>query len=667
MNTFKRPITNAIVAVVFLTWISFLTSCQTTSNSNSSAGLDSDLDLGSSPLDGENKSPPATTAAQPPVVESAPSEDFLDETPSSAAAAEVAPPPELPNPLAVEEPSGTPANIYSLQYKANENGGTIVIQSDKPVTFSKKMNSSTEQFVVEIQNARLDQKVTRPMIARDIPGPFGMIDAYVDKLTGHPKIVVQMRAGYNEPSLMQDGSALLVMGNSSALTKMAASDSPGSPTAAASEGQKGSLLSSASLEDFLKSNTQFYGKKISIETDDMELRDLFKLISEEAGINFIVSDDIKGKMSLKLRQVPWDQALVLVLKSKKLGYTRSGNILRISPMSEIRQEEDDSVKLANTLKDTEALRVKLIPISYSQVAEVEKQVKPFLSKRGSITSDTRTSAVVISDIQENLDRVLKLVESIDIPPTQILIEGKIIEASEQFEKRFGISWTAGGKTLQLGGAQSITPSPFASVSPGISPGSFGFGFNFGTVDLLGDLNAQLSLFEREGNIKILSSPRIVALHNEQAKITQNVKFPVVTSTPVAGSAPQNSVTYQDAKLEMNVTPQATNAGSVIMGIDVTRDIPTEPDPSTGQRAINGRSAKTKVLIKNGQTAVIGGIFQNDVTEGETRVPVLGSIPVVGWLFKSKTKSVQKNELLIFLTPKLIGDLGPKTIQGSEEL
>lgn len=670
MNGFKR-----LLAMVLSVGLFFNLGCAT--SSSKSAGSDA-ARLGNlddlpedtlSPLDTadgsvalpQDSSVDAGDVGDDLFATTSPPEELAMDT--SSAPAEL--PAEMPNEIVTESPRPAPTQslassveITSLNYKAHQNGGTLVIGGTSPLRYQTRINAGLNQFIIEIPGGIVPARLQRPLVTKDIPGSFGAVQAFSSSSDQPAQIIVQLRPGSAEPMVQAEGKNLLVISqpNEGAMAGLNLETGAARAKESSSKDPAGQLLSSGNLEEFLRSNSRFYGRKISIEVDDIELRDVFKLIGEEAGINLIIAEDVRGKLSLKLREVPWDQALVLILKSKRLGYTRSGNVLRIASLNEIRQEEDDSVKALAAAKDLAPLRVKLIPISYAPIVDIEKQVKAFLSKRGSVAGDSRTSAIIVSDIDEVIERVQKLVQSIDIPPTQVLIEGKIVEASDQFERRFGIQWNMTGKRVPVG-SQNMLGS--LNVSPAIGQGgTMSFNFNFGSLDVLGDLNAALSLYEREGSVKILSSPRIMALHNEQALISQSLAVPVVTNAPGPNGVSVPQVTYRDAKLQLSVTPQVTNDGSVIMALDVNRDAVGEIDPVSSQRPIAGRSAKTKVLIRNGQTAVIGGIYQNESTETENRVPGLGNLPVVGWMFKSKTRDSRKNELLIFLTPRVIAQASP---------
>lgn len=597
-----------------------------------------------------------TESVPPPIIAEEPA--AVEETPVESAPQE-APPAE----------SIATVNIQNIRYKANDNGGTVVVESNGVLSYETRLNPATNQFVVEIPNSKLPNRLKRPFNTRDMPGSIGAINAYQNKGSTTTRVVVQLRPGANEPVVQAEGNMLLIIGGASSNMKMASNESSqGTSEQAIPMDNESKILSSSSLEEFLAGNIQFYGKKISLETSDMDIREAIRFISDESGVNLVLSEEVKGTVSIKLRQVPWDQALVVLMKSKKLGYTRAGNVLRIAPITDIKAEEDESLKLAAAKLATLPLKVRMIPISYAKIDDLSTQIKPFLSERGKIIGDNRTSSLVVSDIEENLERVGKLIASIDIPPNQVLIEGKVVEATDSFSKNIGLNWSGTGSEFgtKIGGqgGREVRGRTGFSSTPGFSGSpSFNLNFSLGTLDILGDLTAQLSLFEQQRMAKVLSSPRIVTLHNEPAVIQQTTEIPIVSSTPSAGGAgPVTTVSFKPVSLKLSVTPQITNDGAVIMAVDVNRDfLSGDSIGNTGARPVASRSAKTKVLVRNGQTAVIGGIYQSDQTKTDTKVPWVGDIPILGWLFKSQGKSEDRNELLIFLTPRILGQADSQTI------
>lgn len=596
----------------------------------------------------------------PPASEPMPEPEPMAEAPAPEPMPEVAtePPP-------VEEPvqqvsssgsdSGPVVNITNIQYRANDNGGTVVIEGSGPLSFQPRMNAETNQFIVEVPNSRLPRKLKRPFNTRDFAGTIGSIDAYQGKGSNTARIVVQLRPGAAEPVVQAEGNSLFVVAQPPGASQIDTADSS-KPV----ETLPSKLMASENIEEFLAGNQSFYGKRLSIETDDAEIRDVFRLISEESNVNMIIADEVRGKVSLKLKNVPWDQALVMIMKAKKLGYTRAGNVLRIAPLADIKNEEEDALKYKAAKQANAVFKVKTIQVNYAKVEDLERQLKPLLSAKGSVIADARTSSLVVTDIDENMSRAEKLVRALDVPPQQVMIEGKVVEASEEFERSIGVNWNASGRQTQIGltgaGGQKMRLSNRFGITPSL-PNSTTFGLNFslGTLDILGDLNASLSLFERQGLVKVVSSPRVVTLHNEVAEINQTQELPLITATVAPNGTTTPIVNFKPVKLRLQVTPQVTNDGAVVMAVDVAREIPgAVVDQVTKAFPVNSRTAKTKVIVKNSQTAVIGGIYQNDTTIGEQRVPGLGTLPVIGWLFKSRNTVKNRTELLIFITPRILG-------------
>jgi type IV pilus assembly protein PilQ len=590
---------------------------------------------------------------------------------------EEAPPQEEQGMAMESEGASSVVAIQNIRYKPNDSGGTVTIEANGPLNFSTRKNPDTNQLVVEIPNSNLPKRLKRPFNTKDMRGGIGSVDAYQNKGSTTARIVIQLRKGVDDPVVQAEGNSILVVEGGGAADQQMA-EGQGSQEEMGSEEKldgdamaQSRILSTQSLDEFLAGSTQFFGKKISVETTDMDIRDVIKLISEESGINLVLSEDVKGTINVKLRQVPWDQALVVIMKMKKLGYTRAGNILRITSLAELKAEEDESVRQNNAKKAQVALKVRVVPVSYAKIDDMVGQLKPFLSDRGKVVGDNRTSSIVISDLDENIDRAMKLITSIDVPPLQVLIEGKVVEASDNFQRAIGINWSGSGRPQLWGknsrGGEMRSLASITQSTTNNAGGTLGISFQLGTLDVLGDLNASLSLLENQEMVKVLSSPRIVTLHNEAAEINQIQQIPIITTT-VTNGAPQKNVTFKDVKLKLGVTPQITNDAAVIMGVDVTREfLGGTQDTETGAVPVNTRAAKTKVMVKNGQTAVIGGIYQSDSQIGESKVPWLADIPLFGWLFKSRNTKNQKNELLIFLTPRILGQADSQTIPSSGEL
>lgn len=603
--------------------------------------------------------------AEPPVAQEPPP-PVMEEPPAPAIVDEPAPMPEEPAQVAAA-PTEQAVEITGLKYKANDNGGTVVIESNGPVNYTTRVNDDLKQYVVEIPNTILPKRLKRTLNTKDIKGAVGAVDAYQSPGSNTSRIVVQMRDGFGEPVVQQEGNTLLIVtsGQGDKAEEVAAAPQEmGEEYSSAGEGAEinvdlnsNKILASQSLDEFLSGNTKFYGKKISIETSNIDVRDALKFITEESGVNMVITDDVKGNVSLKLRQVPWDQALVVIMKARKLGYSRQGNVLRIVPLEDLKKEEDDATKLALARKVIEPLKVRAFNISYAKVDELDKKIKEFLTERGKVVSDIRTNSIVVTDVEDSINRVVKLIQGLDSAPPQVLIEGKIVEASDTFQRTVGIQWGFDGAPVKIsdGANGPVNMRPSLTVGQATtSPGGMGFGLTAGVLDIFGNLNASLALFEREEKVKVLSSPRIVTLSNEKADISQTNELPVRTITPQANGT--NLVTFQfkPLTLKLEVTPQVTAEGTVIMKVGVNRQIKGAAVNTTDDVfSVNSREANTRVIVKNGQTAVIGGIYRSDLTEGETGIPWLKDIPVLGAMFRGRSTDNQRSELLIFLTPRIL--------------
>ncbi len=672
---------------------------------------DADLSLDDEMKDQQASAAPQPSVDQPPVEPETP-QSMEVKPPADAAAdpfadtpgtppqqtAEVPPPAVVPEPAPLPEvaPPATPmaaqttappVEITGVKFQANDAGGTVVVEANGPVAYTTRTNPDLKQFVVEVENAHLPSKLKRSLNTKDIRGAIGTVDAYQNAGSTTARFVIQMRDGVANPTVQAEGNSLLIVsgGAAAAPEPTQASNEPAasngaaaasaaestSTTAAAGDTQylnssdpnvnmsDDKILASQNLSDFMAGNTKFYGKKISIETSNMDVREALKFLTEESGVNMVISDEVKGNLSLKLRQVPWDQALVVIMKARKLGYTRQGNVLRIAPLTDLRQEEDDAAKLALAHKAIEPMKVRMFPISYAKVDELEKKIKDFLSEKGKVIGDPRTNALVVTDQEDVLSRVAKLVANLDVQPPQVLIEGKIVEAKDSFMRSVGVNWGSTGAPVNLGSGKRgpVNMTPSFSTSPSVAgTGNFNLGLNIGTLDFLGNLTASLALSERDEQVKVISSPRIMTLSNEQASISQTTELPLKTVTVTNGTT-QETYQFKPVTLKLDVTPQITSDSSVIMKIEVDRQFAgAVVSTSTEAVPINSREAKTRVLVKNGQTAVIGGIYQSDATDFEVGIPWAKDLPIVGSLFRTTTKTKEKIELVIFLTPRIMAQM-----------
>ena len=407
----------------------------------------------------------------------------------------------------------------------------------------------------------------------------------------------------------------------------------------------------------------YTGQKIRLVFDDADLRDIFQLIAEISDMNIIVSDDVKGSITLRLIDVPWDQALDLVLETKNLGMIKRGNVVRVLPKDQIRSMEEAKFTAARNKEKLEDLVTEVIPISYTSIPNVEPPCKELMTERGKLTPDERNKQIIVTDIPSVIDAVKKLVKILDTPERQVMIEARIVEVDSTFDSTLGVSWglfhgdnllTDGWNTvsggLGLGGAYIIPPSTGTIVSgSGVGMGggiSFG---KFGADNTVLDL--RLSAMETSGNGKVISRPRVTTLNNEMASIRQGTKIPY----QVTGIDGKPETELVDAELKLEVTPIINPDSSIILDILATNNQPGSIVVTGAGEApgIDTKEAKTKVLVKDGETTVIGGIFIEDDKFAEFGVPILRSIPYLGNLFKTTIKNNTRRELLIFVTPRIL--------------
>ncbi|MGB3399841.1 MAG: type IV pilus secretin PilQ, partial [Candidatus Deferrimicrobiaceae bacterium] len=380
------------------------------------------------------------------------------------------------------------------------------------------------------------------------------------------------------------------------------------------------------------------------------------------------------RVSVRLINVPWDQALDIVLKSKALGATQEGNILRIAPLTALRAEDKarlDAKKEVEKLQATLEGVIETIPVSYSKASDLKDKITDLLSEGGKVQIDDRTNTIIIRDLRKNVEDVKALVATLDTATPQVLIEARIVEVDTSFTREIGVQWGGSFKdegSTQFGitgiqdtsGAfipgQSLTnTTPFSSATPpnfAVNlPASVGLGAGGGiTFGILRDnlrLDLSLSALEASGKGKVVSSPKVVTIDNKEAMIEQGTQIPYSTV-----SASGTNTQFVDATLSLKVTPHITPEGSVIMKLEAKNDSQGEVGAS-GQPAINKKKATTEVLVRDGETAVIGGILQVTRKEDQTAIPWLSKIPILGYLFKKDSTQSQNRELLIFITPKIL--------------
>jgi type IV pilus assembly protein PilQ len=396
----------------------------------------------------------------------------------------------------------------------------------------------------------------------------------------------------------------------------------------------------------------YKGRRVTLEFSDADVRKIFQLIAEVSNLNFLIADDVSGTISIKLVNVPWDQALDVILDAKGLGMQREGNIVQIKPKSKIMSQADEDLAAKKAQERGMELRTAVFDVNYAKVGTIAGQFALLKSSKegAGIITDERTAKVIVTDIQPAIDNMRQLLKNLDSPEKQVMIEARIVEASSTFTRDLGVQWGLHYKdaSASLAGINSVD-STFGGVVSTVGPGTtgsggMGMGVSFGKLTSNIQLDMRLAAAATIGQVKIISTPKVVTLNNKAAKISQGQSIPYQTV-----SAEGTKTEFVEAALTLEVTPHITADGAVSMQIKASNNSPGTGSPPP----INKKEATTELIVANGETTVIGGIYVDSDTESDTGIPFLSDIPLFGWMFKSNSKQKTKTELLIFITPKLM--------------
>ncbi|MEO8640308.1 type IV pilus secretin PilQ [Pseudomonas sp.] len=427
------------------------------------------------------------------------------------------------------------------------------------------------------------------------------------------------------------------------------------------------------VDDLQKRNTErfaYTGEKLSLNFQDIDVRSVLQLIADFTNLNLVASDTVQGGITLRLQNVPWDQALDLVLKTKGLDKRKIGNVLLVAPADEISARERQELESLKQIADLAPLRRELLQVNYAKAADIAKLFQSVTSaeakadERGSITVDERTNNIIAYQTQDRLDELRRIVAQLDIPVRQVMIEARIVEANVDYDKSLGVRW--GGSLQNRGnwntsgvsnGADASstigTPGSTSTNSPFVDLGSAantsGLGIAFITDNVLLDL--ELTAMEKTGNGEIVSQPKVVTSDKETAKILKGTEIPYQE----ASSSGATSVSFKEASLSLEVTPQITPDNRIIMEVKVTKDEPDYLNKVQDVPPIKKNEVNAKVLVNDGETIVIGGVFSNTQSKVVDKVPFLGDVPYLGRLFRRDVVSEKKSELLVFLTPRIMNN------------
>ncbi len=424
-------------------------------------------------------------------------------------------------------------------------------------------------------------------------------------------------------------------------------------------GDSGSLLTDL--------DTKIYtGRRISLEFQDADVDDILRLLADVSKLNIVTGDDVKGKLTLKLIDVPWDQALDIALATLGLDKIQHGNIIRVAPSEKLRREREVALANDRAAKQLEPLRIKLLNVNYAKASDIAARVKNLLSERGTVDIDSRTNTLIVKDIREHIEKSENLLKALDTQTPQVRIEARIVLADDDNQKSFGVQW---GPSLRLDDTNSKErswqfPRTIAAGNPDagrISLGTFmvdnlpgnaqggGLGFRLGSINNIFNLDMQLRYLESERQIRVVSRPSVSVLDNRPAKIVQGNRVPFVTS-----SSTGTNVSFQEVGISIDVTPQITSDGAVILKVE-TKNNEVGNSAVGGNPIVTIREASSEMLVKSGRTAVLGGVFKTTDSASSGGVPGLMRLPLLGWLFSNSNHTVQREETLIFITPYILSD------------
>jgi type IV pilus secretin PilQ/predicted competence protein len=444
-----------------------------------------------------------------------------------------------------------------------------------------------------------------------------------------------------------------------------AAQATGSVTVRSGNGQ---ATQTATVQDQPGTGRKFSGHPVSLDFQGADLRAVLRTFAEISGLNIVIDPAVQGSVDVALRDVPWDQALDIILRANKLGYMVDGTIVRVAPLAVLADEESQRRKLGEEQAMAGSLQVLTRTLSYAKAEELQTLLtKSALSQRGIVQVDQRTNTVIISDLPERLAIATDLINTLDKAQPQVEIEARIVQANKNYARQLGIQWGFNGKvdpTLgnttnlafpnngSLGGRLGAQGPTGGAQTPGVvnlgaSAPTSAVGLALGSINGAFNLDFALTAAETAGNLRVLSTPRVSAQNNMEAEITQGVQIPIQT---VANNTV--TVSFRDAALTLKVTPQITAAGTVIMKIALENAQPDFSRSVNGIPPINTQRANTQVLVTDGQTTVIGGIYVSQEQSLNDRTPGLSQVPLIKWLFRRDQVSDQSTELLIFITPKI---------------
>jgi len=619
------------------------------------------------------KAESAASAPQQPLVESTPAPVTAPAAPKPSVAPVASPAPSLP--AKPESRKDLPGVVEAVEFTQADGISRITIKTSGSCTAGDPVKNK-KGYTLALKGCRLPVKLQRQLDTSGFESAIKSIAPFSVSGRSVPETRLAVNLNGSLPNSLHKGADLIEWDFKEPVKpakavkrgKAPAESVTAAPTAAVESeisetkiDQPQSKSDKAMEEAFaldkvsqpvLHQGKKYTGRKVTLEFSDADIKKIFQLLAEVSNQNILVSDDVTGTISLKLVNVPWDQALDVILENKGLGMQKEGNIVQIRPKTKMRSLDDEAVEMRLTEEKKMPLSTVIFDINFATLSEIESQFKHLKSKRtdSSISTDARTNKIIVVDIDPNISKMRKLLEQLDVPEKQVMIEARIVEASSSFARDIGVKWGFGysdgsASNGNISGIVGTMGGVVSGVLPTATTGGIATGVTFGKLLSNFQLDMRLSAAASIGQIKIVSTPKVMTVNNKAAKISQGQMIPYQNTSSTDGAKTE----FIEAALSLEVTPHITADGNVTMKIKASNNTAGVGNPPP----INKKEATTELVVKNGETTVIGGIYVDSDTEGETGVPYLQDIPLLGNLFKSNSSNKIKNEMLIFITPRIM--------------
>jgi type IV pilus assembly protein PilQ len=597
-----------------------------------------------------------------------------------------------------------PAYSYALTVKSVDfmnvkNKSRIQIGLDGKASYD--VSKKGEVVILKIEGAKIPANLSRPFLTSDFVTP---VDNFLPKQEGK-NVIFEITMKKMSPYFITQDKNLILMdfdipadmkGTQAASRENVPKVVSATPKKKPSS-EKAIVISKADVDELSSRSKQptaldtfkpkYKGQPITLDFQNADIQNVLRIIADVSGLNIVTSDEVKGQITIRLKDIPWDQALDVILESKDLSKMQLGNVVRIAPADKIKAAQDRIIVSQKTEEQLEPLYTSVIPVNFSKATEMINLLKGkeigILTERGTIVADSRTNVIIVKDTNKSVEAVSAMIKRLDKPTPQVLIAARVVQADDSFLKALGVAWggayrsqsnksffglsgkTTGAATSLFDSttvpgqnptwSSTVLPSPAMAVNFPQNQAA-GIGLTLGRLaGSMIDLDLRLDIGETDGTTKVIARPKVITLDNKKATIKQGEKYPYV----VRNQEGQLSTELKDIDLVLEVTPRIAFDGSINMEVKVIRDSLGAITNSLGDPSISNREVTTEVMVKDGETLVIGGIIEEEIKDNIQKVPLLGDIPVMGWLFKSKRKETTKRELVIFISPHVLDNLALK--------